>query len=236
MKLNRIAQEMKPIMYQAGAIAMRHFRQVDAERKPDKSYVTDADRTVEEFLREEIGRLYPECGIFGEEAGFDRMENAEYVWAIDPIDGTAPFVFELPIWGVSAGLLNKERLLAGFVYLPVVDEMYWAVDGGPAYMNGREIHVSGPVEMTHGTTILASSAWFRLFDVHYDGRILSLGSAAANLSIAARGKLHGGILETIRLYDIAGGAMVMLAAGGALKYLSGKEVDYWSLLDGEKNR
>jgi len=234
MDVRRIAQEMRPVVYQAGYIAMSHFRHVKAERKADESYVTDADRDVENFLREEIQRRYPDHGFFGEESGRHQMEQPEYVWAIDPIDGTAPFVFDLPIWAVSVGLLRKDRAAVGFVYLPVLDEMYWAFDGGAAFVNNREIRVCEPVEMTKKTTIMAPSAALNGLSTTYQGRSLSFGSAAAHLCYVARGKIHGGVIESIRLYDIAAAALILKQADGVMRYLSGKEVDLWELIDGRQ--
>jgi len=234
MELNRIAQEIRPVLYQAGHIALRHFRQVTVERKPDYSYVTAGDREVETFIREEIHRRFPDHGFYGEESGHHRMENADYVWAIDPIDGTAPFVYEFPIWCVSVGLLHAGEAVLGFVYLPVLDELYWAIEGGPAYMNREVLKVHEPCEMSRGTTIVASSATFRRFKVSYRGRALAFGSAAANHCFVARGKVHGGIQETVRLYDIAASAIILKQAGGVMKYLSGREVNLGELLDGRK--
>ncbi len=234
MKSKRIAQEMRPIIYQAGHIAMQHFRKVEVERKKDKSFVTDADREVEAFLKEEIHRLYPDHGFFGEESGHYGMDNAEYVWAIDPIDGTAPFVYEMPVWGVSVGLIHESRLILGYVYLPVIEELYWAVEDGPAYVNDQVIHVSEDREMKRGSAIVSSSALFRNFDIFFEGRALAFGSAAANICFAAKGKIHGGIQETVRLYDIAASAVILKGAGGVMKYLSGREVELWELVDGRK--
>ncbi len=234
MDLHRIAQEIRPVIYQAGHIALNHFRNVKAERKADRSFVTAADREVEAFLREEIHHRYPDHGIFGEESGQQQMDGAEYVWSIDPIDGTAPFVFEMPIWGVSVGLLHRERPLAGFVYLPVIDELYWAIDGYPAYVNDRQIHVCDAQEIDETSFLIAPSNTFFTFDSTFRGRALSFGSASAHICMVARGKIYGGIISGVRLWDIAGGAIILKAAGGVMNYFSGEEVDLWPLKDGQE--
>ncbi|MGC9328331.1 MAG: inositol monophosphatase family protein [Candidatus Hinthialibacter sp.] len=236
MDIYQVAQEMRPIVYQAGEIAKKYFLNVKAERKADHSFVTKADREVETFLKEEIHRLFPDHGVLGEEFGQHQLEDAESVWAIDPIDGTAPFVYELPVWGVSVGLLHKRQGVLGFVYLPVMDEMYWAVAGGPAFVNEREIQVCEPLEMVRGTCIVAPSITFRGLDAQYQGRALSFGSAAAHICYVARGKIHGGVLMKVRLWDIAAAAVVLEVAGGELLYLSGDPVDLGELLDGSRVR
>lgn len=87
----------------AGELLLRsYFNQVSPERKLDKSLVTAADRAIEDWLREQIHARYPDHGVMGEErepVGLDR----EYVWVIDPIDGTSSFVSGLPMWAVSIG-------------------------------------------------------------------------------------------------------------------------------------
>ncbi len=236
MDVRRIAQEMRPVIYQAGHIAMQHFRQVKVERKADESYVTDADREVETFLKEEIHRRYADHGFFGEEYGHHRTDEAEFVWAIDPIDGTAPFVFEMPIWAISVGLLHEHRAMVGFVYLPVIDEMYWAVEGDGAFVNNQRIYVNEAQTLSNKTTILAPSATFKGFDFDFEGRSLSLGSAAAHMCYVARGKIHGGIIESVKLYDIAASAVIIKEAGGVIRYLAGDDMNLWELIDGRKVR
>jgi len=189
---------------------------------------------VEQFLKEEIRHRYPDHGFFGEESGHANSEKAEYLWAIDPIDGTAPFCFEMPVWGISIGFLVKSRPLVGLFYMPVPDELYWAADGGAAYMNHQRIHVCEPCPMGKGTTIVAPSITFRRMKVNYRGRALVFGSASAHICYVARGKIHGGLIDTVRLYDIAGPAAILQAAGGVLRYHSGRKLDLWELRKGQK--
>ena len=234
MDLHRIAADMTPVIRDAGKIALKHFQTVAAERKPDRSYVTAADREVEAFLQSIIHERYPDHGVYGEESARDRLEEAEFIWAIDPIDGTEPFVLHLPVWAISVGLVSKEGPQIGFVYLPAIDEFYRSVKGGPAFMNDKIIQVSDPVEMNHGSTIVSPGATFRKFDSEYEGRALAFGSAAAHLAFVARGTLHGGIMEPINLWDIAGGACILEAAGGEMRYFDGSAVDYWQHKNGTK--
>jgi myo-inositol-1(or 4)-monophosphatase len=236
MDIQVLAQEMRPVIYKAGEIAMKYFQNVGFERKKDQSVVTIADREIEAYLRDEITTRYPDHGFIGEETGQLRIGESDYVWAIDPIDGTEPFVCELPVWCISVGMVSKNGPLLGFVYLPVLDELYWAVAGGAAYLNDRVIQVSEPEPFNRRSTIIAASVTYpRFYDVQYTGRALAFGSAAANICFVARGgKVKAGILDYIRIYDIAGAAMVLNAAGGVLRYLDGEDVDVWGLIDGQK--
>ena len=103
-------------------------------------------------------------------------------------------------------------------------------------MCSSDLQVCGPAAFDGSSTIIASSVTYpRYFDVCYPGRALAFGSAAANICFVARGgKIQGGMLDYIRLYDIAGAAMVLKAAGGELRYLSGREVDLWAMTDAQK--
>ena len=102
--------ELRTWMHECGAIALRSFRNVVGHRKADQSWVTEADVEIERVLVERITARYPDHGILGEEQtrqGIDR----EFLWALDPIDGTALFVAGLPTWGISAGPAAPWRAL-----------------------------------------------------------------------------------------------------------------------------
>lgn len=229
--LQEIHQETLPLIQEAGRLAMKHFQNVAAERKPDRSYVTAADREVEALLRDEFEKRFPAFGIIGEEHGTSQVDQAECVWAIDPIDGTEPFVLEMPVWAVSVGLVAKTGPLLGYVMLPAIDQLYTAVTGQPAYENDRVIETHPHTTLGPGTTIIGPSSTFHHFNTSYPGRVLSFGSAAAHLAFVSRGKLHGGIFEKINLYDIAGGACILQSAGGVMRYLSGDDVNLWDLVE-----
>lgn len=99
---------------EAGAIALGHFNVVAARRKPDRSVVTAADEEIETLLRARIAAAFPEHGIVGEEQGRQDADR-EFVWALDPIDGTSAFVSGLPHWGISIGLLQARPAGAGLL-------------------------------------------------------------------------------------------------------------------------
>jgi fructose-1,6-bisphosphatase/inositol monophosphatase family enzyme len=99
-------EELQVWARECGDIALRLFNRVKAQRKADNSPVTEADVTIERMLVERLTQRYPDHGIIGEEQ--TRIDiTKEYVWALDPIDGTASFVAGLPVWGISIGLLHR---------------------------------------------------------------------------------------------------------------------------------
>lgn len=218
---------------EAGAIALSYYKVVEARRKPGGSYVTDADEEIEQLLRTRIMHAYPTHGILGEE-GRNYNTDAEYLWAIDPIDGTGVFVDGLPHWGISIGLLRHGDPVLGCFYLPVLDEWYEAALTGPALFNGE------PVAVLHDN-LLDLNAWIsvpsnihRRYTINYPGKVRSLGSMAAALCYVARGSAAGALVGTAKLWDIAAGVAVLERAGGGLRLLrSGGPLDLRPMLSGK---
>ena len=125
----------------AGEIARRYFRTpVAVDIKADNTPVSVADRSIEEMIRAELARAAPGHGIFGEEFGNERID-AEWVWVIDPIDGTKPFLTGRPTFGILIGLLHRGRPALGIIDQPIARERWLGVAGEGASFNGKPIRV-----------------------------------------------------------------------------------------------
>jgi fructose-1,6-bisphosphatase/inositol monophosphatase family enzyme len=218
---------------EGGSMAREAFNQVARRRKADRSWVTDADIAIETMLRERIGRTYPQHGIIGEEQGSGAVEQ-EFVWAIDPIDGTNAFVSGLPLWCVSIGLLRFGKPYLGVIYLPLLDDCYWAEAGGPAYRNNEILNVAAATTIDGGDWMAVSSYAHRQFEISFPGKTRSLGSVAADFCYVARGSALGALIGRANLWDIAAGVVILQAAGGSIDTLSGQPIDYPALFDGRK--
>lgn len=216
---------------EGGAIAMRHYAAPDVRRKSDRSYVTDADTAIERRLREHIHAAYPDHGILGEEER-SYQPDAEYVWAIDPIDGTGSFVHSLPIWGVSIGLMRDGQPIAGCFYMPATDEWYEVDQDGPPRWNGVPIEVAHDNLLDSESYLCVPSNIHRRYTIDYPGKTRSMGSLAAYLCYVARGSAAGALLGRPKLWDIAAGAAILRRAGGDLRLLSGAPIDLPAMLDG----
>ncbi len=121
---------------------------ISAEIKPDTSPVTIADRENELIVREAIEREFPDDGILGEE-GSSRSGSSRRRWIIDPIDGTRDFVRGNRFWCVLIALEEQGEPVVGVSHFPLLDETYWAVRGGGAYLNrDRRLHVSATASIT----------------------------------------------------------------------------------------
>jgi myo-inositol-1(or 4)-monophosphatase len=217
-----------------GVIGLKHFRRVKAERHADRSLVTHADREIEEVIREGALRLAPKgLVVLGEEFGLDGDSDADWVLAVDPIDGTSAYVAGLPTWSVSIGLLLKGKPVAGVVYLPAFDDLYLAVQGVLSW-NGEAVPRGGLEPRSDGF-ILAFSEFHRRHLLRFRGKLRALGSTAYHLCLVARGAAEGAILGRPQLWDVAAGAALLEAVGAEMVYLSsGRPVDLSTLQPGKR--
>ncbi len=220
---------------EAGRIALRYFNVVEARLKADRSVVTAADEEIEALLRQRIGEAYPEHGILGEEQG-GVPTNAEFLWVIDPVDGTSGFVQGLPIWGISIGLLRRGTPILGCFYMPLLREWYEVGLDGPATFNGKPMAVMTGILLDPEAWICVPSNSHRRYRINYPGKVRSLGSIAAYLCYVARGTASGVLIGRSHLWDLAAGLAILQRAGGDVRQLvSGAPLDLTTLLKGQKS-
>ena len=210
---------------------------IQVEQKGNESnYVTTADVNVQNFLKEKLLELLPESSFVGEEmsSGNDeKFADTEYIWVVDPIDGTSNFIRELGLSAISVGLLKNRQAYIGVVYQPYRDEMYMAEVGKGAYMNGKPIHVSDR-DFKHSHLCSAMSLYnkefappcFRIIErVYYESDDLRrLGTAAVELVYLAAGRVE--LYFEIRLFpwDIAASIPILTEAGGFIELMFEKEL------------
>lgn len=158
MKLPAALLFLETLARAAGEAILPHFRNphLTVEEKSDLTPVTIADRRAEEVMRTLIAKHHPHHGILGEEFGPDRPD-AEFVWVLDPIDGTKSFVAGVPLFGVLIGLLHGGRPVAGCIYQPVLEEMCLG-GGGTTTLNGRPIRVRQGVPLERATILCTDPA------------------------------------------------------------------------------
>ncbi|MDP6042453.1 MAG: inositol monophosphatase family protein [Candidatus Latescibacteria bacterium] len=213
------------ITQKAGDIALRHFGQTEGTLKPDNSWVTQADLDVEAYLRSELEKARPHDAILGEE-GDDPPPASPVVWAIDPIDGTRVFNHGLPVWGVSIGALVEGIPTIGAFILPALGDIYYT-DGTTAYLNKTPLTPPEP-KIDPNAILLVSEGAFDRVSIQYAGKVINLGSAAANLCYVARGSAIGAV-DQANIWDYAAGAAILRVLDVPFTYLSGNEVDFTAL-------
>jgi myo-inositol-1(or 4)-monophosphatase len=228
-------ESVKREVREAGQQALQWYQRVKVERKADRTHVTEADRAVERFLRERLQHLLPEAGFYGEETGTVGLDR-EWIWAVDPIDGTTNFVRGLPIWGVSVGLLHRWEPYAGWVYFPLLEEFYWGRVGEGAYGGSQRLQVADDKPFDRLDLWAIGAKIWRRYDLQLPGIPRSLGSAAAHLVYTARGVFRASIYGRVHLWDYAGGLAIAYAAGCEARWLDGRPFRLRTLADGEGNR
>jgi fructose-1,6-bisphosphatase/inositol monophosphatase family enzyme len=215
---------------EAGKIALTRRDTLNAVSKKDGSLVTDIDHQIESFLCEQITKHYPGHRILAEE-GCSQSINSEYLWTIDPIDGTRAYASGLPIWGPSIGILKNGEPYAGLFFMPVIGELYLGLDD-KAFLNDKLIPHAHLTEAQSSLAFLAvPSNAHRYFEISFH-RIRSLGSTTAHLIYVARGTALAALTRRVYIWDIAPVLPIMKATGIILQYVSGRRFDVQPLLDG----
>ncbi len=192
--------------------------------------VTAFDRGSQEIICKIINEQFPDHSILGEE-DLDINRNKEQLWLIDPIDGTTNFAHALPMFCVSIAFFEAGLPHTGVVYLPVLDEIFYAVRGGGAFLNKCPIHVSQEQELDH--SLLASGfpynrrdnidkyiAPFKQFKMKARG-VRRMGSAAIDLVYTASGRYDGYWEYNLHPWDTAAGCLILQEAGGTITDFKG---------------
>ncbi len=183
--------------------------------------VTEFDRAAEALIVGRLRAARPDDGLIGEE-GTDDAGTSGIHWLIDPIDGTTNYLYDLPAYAVSVGAADAEGPLAGAVYLPVTDELYWAGRGGGAWCNGRAIRCSplDDLSLALVATGFGYLAERRRAQAAVVGRLIPqvrdirrLGSAAVDLCYAACGRVDAYYEQWLNPWDRAAGELIAAEAG-----------------------
>jgi myo-inositol-1(or 4)-monophosphatase len=124
---------------------------VVVEAKADQSPVTIADRGAEELMRARIGKRFPDHGILGEEFGSERTD-AEFVWVLDPVDGTKAFITGLPLWGTLIALLHEGQPVLGCIHQPILEQFVLG-DGSVTHLNGRVVSCRRTTQIEQATLL-----------------------------------------------------------------------------------
>ncbi len=218
---------------EAGAVLKTYFRaplDVEFKEKGEQSPVTEADRRSEAMLREALSRAFPDHGIIGEEQDDVVNAGADYVWFLDPLDGTTNFTAGLPAFAISMGLCFRGAPVLGVVMVPwegPAGTIFRAHQGGGAYCNDVAMQIA-PSEIPAGTRLFSMPFWalgqYRMGrrSAVRGGKIRANGSIAYELVYAARGSYQFSIISGAKLWDMIAGAVLVQEAGGSVLCCNGK--------------
>ena len=231
---------LKKIVLEAGSIirSARDVEQSVEEKTSARDLVTKYDKLVQDFLREKLSALLPEAGFMGEE-GAENLDYRSYEWLfiVDPIDGTTNFIQGFHNSSVSVGLMHRGRMEYGLVYNPYDGELYTARRGQGAWLGDRPIRCADH-DLEHSLLIVGTALYYReltgktldilntVFPLVQD--IRRFGSAALDLCYLAAGR--AGVFFECRLcpWDYAAGSLIAREAGCLVSQIEGGDLDYFN--------
>ncbi|MDR2464322.1 MAG: inositol monophosphatase [Holosporales bacterium] len=209
------------------------LEKLQTSKKSFGNFVTTADKRAEALLIEELSNARQEYSILTEERGeipalkplsrFD--QNGGYRWIIDPLDGTTNFWHGIPYFAVSVALERFGETIAGVVFNPITNELFWAEKGRGAFLNNQRIRVSGRRSLESLLVVTGSTFGFRGDDTGHlklntlvgkVGAIRHFGAISLDLAFVAAGRVDAFFEKSVPLWDKAAGCMIVLEAGGVI--------------------
>ena len=211
----------------ASKILIRDFGEVEklqVSLKGPNNFVTNADRKVEEIIIQELEKSKKNFSILTEESGFIKNKDKDNFWIIDPIDGTTNFLNGVPHFCISIALLFEKEIIAGVIYDPIKDEIFYAEKNGGSFLNNKSIRVSKKNNVSGC-----------LYGVNFRKNlpenliIRNTGSAALDLAYVSCGRFDGCLQKNVNLWDIAAGTVLIKEAGGIVDNFEFKEFNKISI-------
>lgn len=219
----------------AEPVILKYFsKETQIDLKPDQSPVTFADKEAERIIRETIMKAFPDHGFLGEESD-KNASLSEYIWIVDPIDGTRNYIREIPLFATEIALMKDGELILGVSNAPAIKELMYAEKGFGAYLNGEKIVVS---EVSKLEEAYFSHGGMKHFDKHHLlGKLLSLGKQVRlqrgigdfwSYHLLAQGKIDIMIEAEMKIWDIAALTVIVQEAGGVVTDIEGKAISLGS--------
>ncbi|WP_425428928.1 inositol monophosphatase family protein [Aphanothece hegewaldii] len=221
----------------AGAIVLANWGQVNKIQEKGRSgdLVTDIDHQAEKEILKILNRHVPHHAILAEESGIIRTTDNNYLWAIDPLDGTTNYAHAYPVAAVSVGLLIDDIPQVGVIYNPFRNELFRAATGSGATLNRRPIQVSQTDKLSQ-SLLVSGFAYDRTettdnnyaefcYLTHLTQGVRRSGSASIDLVDVACGRLDGYWERGIRPWDVVAGIVIVQEAGGTVTAYDGNQIN-----------
>ena len=212
----------------SGKIMIEYFERIhDFKQKNQniRDLVTEVDVLSENNIKKVIEDCFPDHSINGEETGLMKKDS-DYCWQVDPIDGTVNYSQGIPLCAVAVGLEHRKEIIAGAIYNPFTEELFFATKGSGAFLNGKRIKVSSKTKVEDGLYIAAFSSkigknkkkeYETFGNINDSSRgVLRIGSAALALAYLACGRIDGFWGKGLFLWDLAAGIILVEEAGGKI--------------------
>lgn len=239
---------IKETLREAGMIALKGYGNVEPMIKSEGNMqiLTETDLKIGQMIIDKIKQNFPEHSIIDEEAGIT-LENSEFVWTIDPVDGTANYASKIPMFGTMIGLLKNGKPIAGGLILPCFNEIYYAEKGHGAFCNDRQIHVSQNPELAHNFVaylISSHQSTQGMLDkeLKYITKIIpnimsfrTSNCSAFDGAMTVSGRYGAALNTTSYVWDCVPLHILALESGGIMTDFDGNEIDYSHLDNKYKN-
>ncbi len=196
----------------ASKVLIRDFGELEnlqVSKKGPKDFVTNSDKKTEKVLINELTKNKKKYSILSEEIGFIKNDDNDYIWIIDPIDGTTNFLHGIPHFCISIGLKFKDEIISGIIFDPIKNEIFYAEKNQGAFFNNHRIRVSKRKNLDE---CLFATNKNGISSTDLNARIF--GSAALDLAYVASGRIDGYFQKGLNLWDIAAGTVIVKEAGG----------------------
>ena len=226
------------VVREAGSIATSSFRHPEGvtEKGPGDP-VTQADLAVDAHIASAISEAFPDHGLVSEESG-ERNSGADYVWILDPIDGTRYFIEGVPLYSISLALHKRNEAILGVVFNPETGELFSAKRGGGASLNGTRIHCSARTSLAESMVCVEIPHRHFSLDkiedamqkvnklVRHADRVRIIGVSALGLCYSAAGGFDAyvNLARTSKIWDLAAGQVVLTEAGGRITRAPNNEI------------
>jgi len=231
------------ISKEAGEFIVPQWKKVAVDHKPDGTEVTAADRGAEQLLRERILERYPDHAVWGEEFGGETKRDAEHLWLIDPIDGTASFAIGLPLFGTLIGYLRRGLASVGVIAAHALEETIYAASGHGCWhvLEGgepRRLRTSSVTEPAQAFVVSTSLEHTdldprdRITNVHLSrlyrqARRFRWSGDCINYALLCQGFIDVALDPRMHPWDIAAVVVCVREAGGMLTSITGNEDVVW---------
>ena len=202
----------------ASKVLIKDFGEIEklqVSKKGPRDFVTNSDLKTEKIIIDELKKAKPNYSILSEEKGIENNKDKNNTWIIDPIDGTINYLHGVPHFAISIALRSYDQIVAGCIYDPIKDEMFYAEKNNGAYFNNQRIKVSKKNKIEDCLFVAGSK-------INYDNELLirNSGCAALDMAYVASGRYDGYFQKNINLWDIAAGIIIVEEAGGILNEIN----------------
>lgn len=227
-ELYKIKNHIHELVKEVGQYQLENLGRQDLEIDKKSSavdLVTEVDKESERRIIHYIESHFPDHAILGEETGMTTTNHdSKFLWVIDPVDGTTNYAHGYPLFSIAVALQYNQRTIFGSVYIPYMDDYFWAIQGEGAYLNSEPVHVS--TQTTLETSIIATGFPYNKKtspdnNLNYFKKIMPLvggvrrtGSACIDLAFVASGRAEGFFEMSLSPWDFIAGQLIVQEAGG----------------------